>query len=191
MELLFATHNQHKVQEVSALLASKVDLQSLDDIGFHEDIPETALTIEGNALLKARYIFERTGRNCFADDSGLEVETLGGAPGVHSAYFAGEQRNDSENIQKLLGALASSWNRDACLKTVIALIIDGKETLFEGTISGSIAHGPAGSNGFGYDPIFIPKGYKVTFAQMSPEEKNRISHRALAVGKLVNFLQGL
>jgi len=188
MKLIFATHNQHKLQEIKLLLPQSIELVSLADMNFAEDIAETADTLKDNALLKARYIYDRFNANCFADDSGLEVEVLNGEPGVYSARYAGLQKNDADNNQKLLKELKNKPNRNACFKTVIALIIDGKEYTFDGVIEGVILTEMQGKQGFGYDPIFKPNGYDKTFAQMSTGEKSKISHRGLAVNKLVDFL---
>ncbi|HXU26864.1 MAG TPA: non-canonical purine NTP diphosphatase [Bacteroidia bacterium] len=188
MKLIFATHNQHKLQEIKLLLPKSIELFSLADINFTDDIAETADTLTDNALLKARYIYNKYKINCFADDSGLEVEALNGAPGVYSARYAGLQKNDADNNQKLLDELRDKLNRNACFKTVIALILNGTEYTFDGVIDGTILDEKQGDKGFGYDPLFKPKGYEVTFAQMTTDEKSRISHRGLAVNKLVNFL---
>ena len=188
MKLIFATHNQHKLQEIKLLLPKSIELVSLADINFTEDIAETGSTLKENALLKARYIYNRYHTDCFADDSGLEVEALNGTPGVYSARYAGLQKNDAANNQKLLTELNNKLNRNACFKTVIALILNGKEYSFEGVIEGVIMHEMHGKQGFGYDPLFKPKNYDITFAQMSTEEKSKISHRGLAVNKLVDFL---
>ena len=189
MKLIFATHNKNKLKEVKSLMPSSIELLSLDDISFNDEIEETADTIEGNALLKAKTIFEKTGINCFADDSGLLVDALNGAPGVYSARYAGEQKNDEDNMQKLLHELNDKPNRNAHFKTVMALIIDGKEYLFEGKIEGKIILEKLGTNGFGYDPIFVPDGYNETFAQLDSETKNNISHRARALQKMLEFLK--
>jgi XTP/dITP diphosphohydrolase len=190
MKLIFATHNKNKAKEVKSLMpSSSIELLSLDDINFHDEIDETASTLEGNALLKAKTIFEKTGINCFADDSGLLVDALNGEPGVYSARYAGEQKNDQDNMQKLLHELNDKPNRNAHFKTVMALIIDGKEHLFEGKIEGKIITEKLGSNGFGYDPIFVPDGYNETFAQLDSETKNKISHRARALQKMLEFLK--
>ena len=165
-----------------------INLLSLYDLDFNEEIAETADTIEGNALLKSQTIAQKTGISCFADDSGLLVDALNGAPGVYSARYAGEQKNDSNNIDKLLAELQDKENRKAHFKTVMALVLEGKEYLFEGTIHGYISHERKGNNGFGYDPVFIPDGYSKTFAEMSFEEKNSISHRKIALKKLLEFL---
>jgi XTP/dITP diphosphohydrolase len=188
MELVFASSNQNKVAEIQKLIGNKIKLLSLKDINCTEEIAETGKTFHENALIKARYIFDNFKYNCFGDDSGLEVEALNNAPGVYSARYAGEPKNDANNTQKLLKELASKNNRNACFKTVIALIIDGKEQFFEGEIKGRIALQPIGDGGFGYDPVFIPNGYDRTFAQMSLDEKNSISHRAIAVRELVDYL---
>jgi XTP/dITP diphosphohydrolase len=188
MKLIFATHNQHKLQEIKLLLPKSIELVSLADINFADDIAETADTLTGNALLKAHYIYNKYKVNCFADDSGLEVKALNGAPGVYSARYAGLQKSDADNNQKLLDELKDKDDRNACFKTVIALIIDGKECIFEGVIEGVILTEKHGDKGFGYDPLFKPNGYDMTFAQMTTDEKSKISHRGLAVNKLVNFL---
>ncbi|HTA63010.1 MAG TPA: non-canonical purine NTP diphosphatase [Bacteroidia bacterium] len=188
MKLIFATHNQHKLQEIKLLLPKSINLVSLADINFTDDIAETAYTLTDNALLKARHIYNKYKTNCFADDSGLEVEALNGAPGVYSARYAGLQKNDADNMQKLLDELRDKSNRNACFKTVIALILNGKEYTFDGVIEGIILTEKQGDKGFGYDPLFKPNGYGITFAQMTTDEKSKISHRGLAVNKLVNFL---
>ncbi len=171
------------------LLHKSIELLSLADIKCMEDIQETGATFKENSLLKAKYIFEKYKLNCFSDDSGLEVEALNGAPGVYSARYAGEQKSDNDNNQKLLTELALKANRNACFKTVITLIIDGKEYFFEGTIKGEILYKGQGTQGFGYDPLFRPLDHSKTFAQMSIAEKTKISHRAMAVNKLVDFLK--
>ena len=188
-ELVFSTNNAHKLGEVQALLESKFALKTLRECGITEDIPETAETLEGNALLKARYVHERTGADCFADDTGLEVEALGGAPGVRSARYAGDEHDFDANNALLLKNLEGESNRKARFRTVIALILDGEEYLFEGIVNGSIIDHMSGTEGFGYDPMFVPEGDTRTFAEMSAEEKNAISHRGRAVQKLVEFLQ--
>lgn len=189
MDIVFATNNQHKVSEVSALIAPLFSILTLKEIGCHEDIPETADTLEGNALLKAQFVYQKFKCNCFADDTGLEVEALGGAPGVFSARYAGEHGDAEANMKKLLQSMEGMNNRAARFRTVIALIIEGKEYLFEGVIEGSIALSKSGQAGFGYDPIFIPKGYDMSFAELGDELKNRISHRALATEKLCQWLR--
>lgn len=190
MKIVFATHNAHKVSEVQAVLGSEYQLVTATEAGISEEIPETQPTIEGNALQKARYVYEHTGLNCFADDTGLEVEALNGAPGVYSARYAGEHVSYADNNKLLLKNLAGCQNRKARFRTVIALILDGKEHLFEGRVEGTIATEPHGEGGFGYDPLFIPEDSQLTFAEMSPEAKNGISHRGRAVAKLVAFLHG-
>ena len=187
-KFVFATNNAHKLEEVSNILGNKIELLSLKDIGCHDEIPETADTLEGNALQKARYIFERYHTDCFADDTGLEVEALNGAPGVYSARYAGDTHDSEKNMRKLLEELKGIENRKAQFRTVFALIIDGKEHLFEGIIKGQIISVRKGNSGFGYDPVFIPDGYTQTFAEMGNAEKNKISHRAIATQKLCNFL---
>jgi len=189
MKLVFATHNQHKLQEIKILLPKSIELVSLDDINCTEDIDETGKTLKENSLLKAKYIFEKYKLNCFADDSGIEVEALNGAPGVYSARYAGEQKNDSDNNQKLLTELANHSNRNACFKAVITLILDGKVNYFEGIVKGEILYKGQGSGGFGYDPLFRPLGHSRSFGQMTTEEKLGMSHRAEAVNKLVDFLK--
>ena len=187
-KFVFATNNAHKLEEVTAILKNKVELLSLNDINCHVDIPETADTLEGNASLKAQYIFTNYQLDCFADDTGLEVEALNGAPGVYSARYAGDAHNSEANMKKLLQDMEGIENRKAQFRTVFALIIDGKEHLFEGIIKGEITKNRRGTTGFGYDPIFIPEGYTQTFAEMGSELKNKISHRALATEKLCKFL---
>lgn len=191
MRLIFATHNANKVKEVNAALPATIKVISLDEINFTDDIAETETTLEGNALLKAKTIYDKTGQSCFADDSGLLVDALNGAPGVYSARYAGEQKNDEANTQKLLQELKGQSNRKAHFKSVIALVHQDKTYLFEGVMNGQIATEKHGTNGFGYDPVFIPDGYNKTFAEMSLEEKNKISHRAIAVKKLLTFLTDL
>lgn len=187
-KFVFATNNVHKLKEVAAIVRNRIELLSLKDIGCRDDIPETADTLEGNALQKARYVYERYHTDCFADDTGLEVEALDGAPGVYSARYAGEGHNSEANIRKLLHELEGKDNRKARFRTVFALIVNGKEHLFEGTVKGEIVNHKRGIAGFGYDPVFVPEGYEKTFAEMGDELKNKISHRAQAVGKLCNFL---
>ena len=188
MKLIFATQNQNKLAEVKKLLQTGIELFTPADFGLTEEIPETGNTLEHNARQKARFIFEKLKMNCFADDTGLEVEALHGAPGVYSARYAGEEKNAEKNMDKLLSELQNHENRNACFKTIIALIIDGTEYLFEGRIDGQISSAKKGNSGFGYDPVFIPQGYSKTFAEMSLEEKNKISHRAIAIRKLTEFL---
>lgn len=188
-KLIFATNNAHKLGEVQALLGDAFELVTLRQCGITEDIPETADTLEGNALQKARYVYEKTGLDCFADDTGLEVDALGGAPGVHSARYATDGHDFAANNRLLLKNLEGTTDRTARFRTVIALIIDGVEYTFEGRVEGTIATAESGSEGFGYDPLFVPSGEIITFAQMSAEAKNAISHRGRAVAKLVNFLK--
>lgn len=188
-KLVFATNNAHKLEEARSILSPFYTVVGLIDIGCTEDIPETATTLEGNALLKARYVSEKYGLDCFADDTGLEVDTLNGAPGVYSARYAGEGKKPCDNMEKLLRELGDSSNRKAKFRTVITLIKDGKTNCFEGSIHGIISSKPRGGGGFGYDPVFIPDGYVSTFAQLSPEIKNNISHRAIAVKKLIDYLK--
>ena len=189
MSFVFATHNKSKAVEVERLIDNKLDILTLADLNISHDIPETSSTIEGNALQKARFVFEKYSYNCFADDTGLEVEALKGAPGVYSARYAGDHKNDQDNINKLLIELSGKTNRKARFKTVVALIINWKEYLFEGIITGEITQERQGVRGFGYDPVFKPDGYNLTFAEMSIEEKNKISHRAIAINKLADFLK--
>ena len=189
-KLVFATNNAHKLEEVAAILGDQVELLSLNDIGCQADIPETAETLEGNALLKSSYIYKNYHLDCFADDTGLEVEALNGAPGVYSARYAGGEGHDAQaNMLKLLHELDGKENRKAQFRTAISLILDGKEYLFEGVIKGEIIKEKRGDSGFGYAPIFKPEGYDQTFAELGNDIKNQISHRALAVQKLCEFLQ--
>ena len=187
-EIVFATNNQHKLEEVRDILGSEWKIISLKDIGCNEDIPETAETLEGNALMKARYIKEHYGYDCFADDTGLEVEALNNAPGVYSARYAGISKDFAANMQKVLDELDGQSNRSACFRTVIALLLGEDELLFEGMISGMITEQARGDAGFGYDPVFLPGGYSKTFAEMGNADKNAISHRAIAVEKLKLYL---
>ena len=189
MKLVFATNNKHKLDEIRAILGDKIELLSLNDINCHDDIPETADTLQGNALIKARYIYDKFGVNCFADDTGLEVDSLGGEPGVYSARYAGEECDPKANMNKLLDNLTGKIDRNAQFRTVIALIIDGEEKLFEGNVKGIISNEKMGDAGFGYDPIFIPEGFSESFAQMSSEMKNSISHRYRATEKLCKYLK--
>ena len=188
MELVFATNNQHKLSEVSAMLGDRIVLRSLKDIECFEDIPETSETLEGNALQKARLERTNSGADCFADDTGLEVRALDNAPGVYSARYAGEGHDSEANMRKLLAEMEGVEDRFARFRTVIALLLDGKEYLFEGVVNGTIIRERRGGSGFGYDPVFVPEGYDKTFAELGDEVKNRISHRAAAVRKLVDFL---
>ncbi len=190
-QLIFATNNRNKLKEIDSIIGDRYDLTTPAACGITEDIPEDQDTIAGNASQKSHYIFDRVGIDCFADDTGLEVEALNGAPGVYSARYAGEQKNSDDNIDLLLKNMAGTENRKARFKTVISLIVDGKEHLFEGVVNGVITTERHGTEGFGYDPVFRPDGYDITFAEMSLEEKNRISHRGKAVVQLVNFLKTL
>ncbi len=195
MKIVFATNNSHKLEEIRQILGESIEVLSLSDINCHDDIPETAPTIEGNAMMKARYVYDKYGTPCFADDTGLEVEALDGAPGVYSARYAGGEGHDSEaNMRKLLHELEGKGNRRAQFRTVIALIEqkDGKPVAhtFEGKVKGHISHEKKGSSGFGYDPIFVPEGYGQSFAELGNEIKNKISHRALAVARLSEYLLG-
>ena len=189
MKLVFATNNKHKLQEVRDIVGDRVEVLSLADIACYDDIPETADTLQGNALIKARHIYEKYGFDCFADDTGLEVEALGGAPGVYSARYAGEECDSEANMHKLLENLIEKNNRNAQFRTVIALIIGGEEMLFDGIVKGSIATEKRGDSGFGYDPVFIPEGYSESFAQMSSEMKNSMSHRFRATQLLADYLK--
>lgn len=189
MKLVFATNNKHKLEEVRSILGDRVEVLSLNDINCHDDIPETAETLQGNALIKARYIYEKYGMDCFADDTGLEVDALGGEPGVYSARYAGDDCNSEANMLKLLQNLTGKNDRKAQFRTVIALIINGEEKLFNGIVKGTITEEKMGNSGFGYDPVFIPEGYSESFAQMSSEMKNSISHRYRATEQLSIFLK--
>lgn len=186
--IVFATNNKNKLREIRDIVGSKYNILSLSDINCHEDIPETADTIEGNALLKARFVKEKYGYDCFADDTGLEVEALDNRPGVYSARFAGEDCNSENNINKLLSELEGIENRKARFRTVIALMKGDTEEEFEGVIYGNISHERHGEGGFGYDKVFVPENYEKTFAEMLPEEKNSISHRAKATRLLIEYL---
>lgn len=189
MKIVFATNNAHKLDEVRQVVGEEFEIVSLRECGIVEDIPENEPTLEGNALAKARYIYERTGFNCFADDTGLEVDALGGEPGVRSARYATDGHDDEANKRLLLERLQGEENRAAQFRTAVALILGGKEYLFEGVVRGEIALEQHGEGGFGYDPLFFPEGGDLTFAQMSSKEKNAISHRGRAVRKLAEFLQ--
>lgn len=189
-KLVFATNNAHKLSEVRAILAPEYEIFSLAELNCNDDIPETADTLEGNALLKAKYVFEKFGMDCFADDTGLEVDALNGEPGVYSARYAGEDHNSHNNMMKLLSRLGENPDRKAHFRTVIALIEKGEAHFFEGRIDGHIAFEPRGNAGFGYDPVFVPTGYEKSFAELGVDEKNKISHRALAVQNLVGYLRG-
>ena len=189
MKIVFATNNQHKLSEVRAVLGDSFELVTLKEVGITEDIPETGATLDENASQKARYVFERTGLDCFADDTGLEVEALDGAPGVRSARYATDGHDFAANNRKLLRELEGKSNRKARFRTVISLIRGGVEQQVEGIVNGTIATAEAGCGGFGYDPLFIPEGHEVTFAEMSADEKNAISHRGRAVAELVKLLR--
>lgn len=190
-KLIFATNNKHKLDEIRAILSGRFEILSLRDIGFEGDIPENASTIEGNAIEKARYVKEHTGMDCFADDTGLEVDALGGEPGVRSARYApGEGHDSKANMELLLRNMQGKTNRTARFRTVIALIRDGVEKTVEGIVEGSLTEVPRGSDGFGYDPVFVPEGYDRTFAEMTPDEKNSLSHRGRAAAKLAHILGG-
>jgi XTP/dITP diphosphohydrolase len=195
-ELVFATHNEHKIHEIQAILSQEYRILGLDDVEFQDSVPENANSLEGNASQKAWYVHHRLGKDCFADDTGLEVDCLNGAPGVYSARYAdltNERKADEPtsvaNIRKLLARMQGETNRKARFRTIISLILEGKEHVFEGIVEGVILEGEKGSGGFGYDPVFLPSGFTETFAEMSLEQKNIISHRALAVLKLVTFLK--
>jgi len=189
MKLVFATNNINKLKEIKAILGDKIDILSLSDIDCHVDIPETSDTLQGNALLKARYVYTHYRMNCFADDTGLEVKALNGAPGVHTARYANDEEHDSEaNMKLLLHNLRYEENRKAQFRTIIALILNGKEYFFEGYVKGNIIREKRGEKGFGYDPVFIPEGYDKTFAELDVNIKNSISHRAKAVEQLCKFL---
>lgn len=187
-EIIIATHNSHKVEEIKPLLEPSFKVVSLRDLGFDSDIPETGLTLKENARQKARCIWDKYGKDCFADDTGLMVEALDGAPGVYSARFAGEGCSFEDNINLLLEKMKGKSNRKACFATVICLVQDGEEMFFEGRCEGTILEQRRGGEGFGYDPVFLPEGSKESFAQMSMEDKNRISHRGIATSKLVEYL---
>lgn len=188
MQLVFASNNKNKIKEIQQLVPEHITILSLEDIGCDVDIPETADTIEGNAILKADYVTQHYGYPCFADDSGLEIDALNGEPGVYSARYAGAQRSDEDNMNKVLSKLENESNRRANFKTVIALNINGEQHLFTGIINGTIITEKKGTNGFGYDPIFIADGYTQTFAELTLEEKSTISHRGKAVKQLIAFL---
>jgi XTP/dITP diphosphohydrolase len=189
MKLVFASNNKNKIREIQLLVPSTIEIVSLEDIGCTEEIPETADTIEGNAILKANYVTEKYGFNCFADDSGLEVDALNGEPGVFSARYAGEPKDDDNNMNKLLLNLKDKTNRKANFKTVICLNLSGAQHLFTGIINGKIIDKKIGDNGFGYDPIFVADNYSKTFAELTIEEKSTISHRGIAVKQLIEFLK--
>ncbi len=188
MELIFATNNRHKAEEIQQMLPGSVSVLTLEDVGIDEEIPEQQDTLEGNASDKSRYIYNRLSRNCFADDTGLEVDALEGAPGVYSARYAGSDKDPEANMDRLLEELKDEDNRRARFRTVISLILDGEELFFEGVVEGHILREKRGDEGFGYDPIFMPEGSSLTFAQMPMATKNRISHRSRAIKKLANYL---
>ncbi len=187
-KLVFATNNAHKLEEIRAILGDEIEILSLKDIHCDADIPETADTLEGNAALKAEYVYRNYGMDCFADDTGLEVEALGGAPGVYSARYAGSSHDSEANMKKLLAELNGVTNRKAQFRTAICLIEKGEKHLFEGIVKGAIIEARRGNSGFGYDPVFVPEGYAETFAEMGNDEKNKISHRARAVQQLCAYL---
>ncbi len=189
MKLVFASQNAHKAAEIQAVIPSEISICTLTELGIIEDIPETAATLEGNALMKMEYLVDRLNLSCFADDTGLEIDALHGEPGVYSARYAGEQRNAVDNMRLVLEKLTGESNRKARFRTVIALWWEGKSHLFEGIVEGTITKTPIGNGGFGYDPIFQPEGATNTFAEMTMEEKNQWSHRARAVQQLVEFLK--
>ncbi len=191
MQLVFATHNPNKLREVQALMPKHIQLLGLTDIGCTEEIPETAKTIQGNAQLKVDHVTQHYGHDCFADDTGLEVNALNKAPGVYSARYAGPQKNSDDNMQKLLHELDDQKDRSAQFKTVIALNLNGQQHFFEGIARGTILYQKRGDQGFGYDPIFQPLGYEHTFAELSMQEKNQLAHRGIAVRKLIAFLESL
>ncbi len=188
MELVFATNNLHKIKEISPLIQNDFHLLSLSDLNFYDEIPETQDSLEGNASQKAQTIFNKFAKNCFADDTGLEIEALDGEPGVYSARYAGEGCSFQDNIDKVLQKMQGINNRKARFRTVISLILEGKEYFFEGCVNGKILTEKHGNDGFGYDPIFMPDGFSISFAEMTLEQKNQISHRSIAVGNLVAFL---
>ena len=189
MKLVFATNNQHKLRELQQILGNSIELLSLQDIGCTDEVPENQETLEGNASEKAFYIYNKFGYNCFADDTGLEIEALDGAPGVDSARYAGEEKSSASNMTKVLREMGNTDERKARFRTVISLVIDGQEKQFEGIVDGEILRAQQGEAGFGYDPIFSPEGFDESFADMSAEAKNKISHRGRAVEKLVDYLK--
>ena len=191
MDIVFATHNRHKSEEACQILGPRWTLRNLHDLGQTEEIPETADTLQGNALQKAQFVYDKYHLSCFADDTGLEVEALNGAPGVYSARYAGEHCSFDDNVNKLLHEMQGKTNRRACFKTVVAIILDGEVHFFEGRVDGTIIESPRGGEGFGYDPVFVPDGFSETFAEMSAEQKNKISRRGRAMAKLIEFLQNI
>ena len=189
MELIIASQNQNKLVEFKKILGDKINLFSLSDIGLNQEIPENEKTIKKNAMFKAKFVNTQTGKNVFADDTGLEIDSLNGEPGVYSARYSGVDRNSDKNIELVLRKLKNKANRNSRFKTIISLIIDGKSVNFEGVVEGKITEEKRGSNGFGYDPIFQPSGYASTFGEMSLKEKNKISHRSIAINKMVQYLK--
>jgi len=188
MKLVFATNNANKLSELKALISSRIEILSLKDINCNEELPETNPTLEMNALQKAKYVYDNYGFNCFADDTGLEIDALGGSPGVYSARYAGQDCSEEDNMKKVLCKLEKEKNRNAKFRTVIALILNGNENIFKGECNGRITKTKSGVEGFGYDPIFMPDGYEITFAEMSKQNKGVISHRGRAVKELISFL---
>lgn len=189
MELIIASQNQNKLVEFKKILGDKINLFSLSDIGLNQEIPENEKTIKKNAMFKAKFVNTQTGKNVFADDTGLEIDSLNGEPGVYSARYSGVDRNSDKNIELVLRKLKNKANRNSRFKTIISLILDGKSVNFEGVVEGKITEEKRGSNGFGYDPIFQPNGYSSTFGEMSLKEKNKISHRSIAINKMVQYLK--
>ena len=189
MELIIASQNQNKLVEFKKILGDKINLFSLSDIGLNQEIPENEKTIKKNAIFKAKFVNTQTGKNVFADDTGLEIDSLNGEPGVYSARYSGVERNSDKNIELVLTKLKNKSNRNSRFKTIISLILDGKSVNFEGVVEGKITEEKRGSNGFGYDPIFQPNGYASTFGEMSLKEKNKISHRSIAINKMVQYLK--
>lgn len=189
MELIVASQNQNKLVEFKKILGDKINLFSLSDIGLNQEIPENEKTIKKNAMFKAKFVNTQTGKNVFADDTGLEIDSLNGEPGIYSARYSGVDRNSDKNIELVLRKLKNKANRNSRFKTIISLIIDGKSVNFEGVVEGKITEEKRGSNGFGYDPIFQPNGYSSTFGEMSLKEKNKISHRSIAINKMVKYLK--
>lgn len=189
MELIIASQNQNKLVEFKKILGDKINLFSLSDIGLNQEIPENEKTIKKNAIFKAKFVNRQTGKNVFADDTGLEIDSLNGEPGVYSARYSGVERNSDKNIELVLTKLKNKSNRNSRFKTIISLILDGKSVNFEGVVEGKITEEKRGSNGFGYDPIFQPNGYSSTFGEMSLKEKNKISHRSIAINKMVQYLK--
>jgi len=189
MELIIASQNQNKLVEFKKILGDKINLFSLSDIGLNQEIPENEKTIKKNAIFKAKFVNRQTGKNVFADDTGLEIDSLNGEPGVYSARYSGVERNSDKNIELVLTKLKNKSNRNSRFKTIISLILDGNSINFEGVVEGKITEEKRGNNGFGYDPIFQPNGYASTFGEMSLKEKNKISHRSIAINKMVQYLK--